>query len=135
MPKLRDFFSQPHARGKGRVGEDRAVAWLRGRGYRIVARNVENAGGELDVVARDGDTLCFVEIKTRADATFGGAVAAVDWRKRRKLITAARAFLAKHPWDGPCRFDVVGLDLSESPETGERGPRITLLKNAFQAGE
>lgn len=135
MRKVRDFFRQPHARGKGRVAEDRAVAWLKHRGYRIVARNVENAGGELDLVARDGDTLCFVEIKARADAAFGGAVAAVDWKKRRKLVRAARAFLAKHPWDGPCRFDVVGLDLSESPETGERGPSVTLLKNAFQADE
>jgi putative endonuclease len=135
MVKLRDFFSQPHTRAKGRVGEDRAVAWLKGRGYRIVARNVTNAGGEIDVVARDGDTLCFVEIKARADAAFGGAVGAVDWKKRQRLERAARAFLAKHPWDGPCRFDVVGIDLSESPETGERGSSVTLLKNAFLAGE
>lgn len=135
MSKLRDFFSQPHTRAKGAVGEDRVVGWLRRQGYRIVARNVTNAGGELDVVARDGDTLCFVEIKARADAAFGGAVSAVDWKKRQKLEKAARAYLAKHPWDGPCRFDVVGLDLSGSPEAGERGPRVTLLKNAFQAGE
>ena len=129
MGKLRSFFRQPHTRAKGRVGEDRAVSWLRRQGYRIIARNVENAGGELDVVARDGDTLCFVEIKARSNPSFGGAVAAVDRDKRRRLVKAARAYLTRHPWEGPCRFDVVAVDLSED------GQEITLYRNAFQAGE
>lgn len=126
---IRRFLRQPHARAKGAVGEDRAVAWLRGRGYRVLARNVRNAGGELDLVAQDGDTLCFVEIKARASTAFGGAVAAVDWKKRGKLVRAARAYLSREPWDGPCRFDVLAIDLA--PEGDE--PRFTLLQNAFQA--
>ena len=128
------FFRQPHAVGKGRVAEDRAVAWLRRRGYRPVARNVRNAGGELDLVAEDGDTLCFVEVKARGQNAFGGAVVAVDWKKRRRLIRAARAFLAVHPWDGPCRFDVLAMDLEGGAGDGD-GARFTLLKDAFQVEE
>ena len=60
------FQDQPHNRGRGKIGEDDAVRWLEGQGYRVVERNVVNHGGEIDVVARDGDTVCFVEIKARA---------------------------------------------------------------------
>lgn len=127
--RFRDFFRQPHTRAKGRVAEARAVRFLRNQGYRIVARNVSHAGAELDVVATDGETLCFVEIKARAGRGFGGPVAAVDRRKRQRLEKGARAYLARHPWDGPVRFDVVGVEMA-----GDE-PRFTLLKNAFQAGE
>lgn len=130
---FRRFRSQPNPRAKGQVAEDRAVAWLRRRGYRVVARNVENAGGELDVVARDGDTLCFVEIRARTNRAFGGAIASIDHTKRRKLIRAARAYLARHPHEGPCRFDVLGLD---PPTEGDAGaPEFTLLRDAFQVEE
>ncbi len=131
---IRRFLRQPHTRAKGAVGEDRAVAWLRGRGYRVLERNVRNTGGELDVVAREGDTLCFVEVKarlTRSGSRFGGGVAAVDWKKRGKLVRAARVYLSRNPWEGPCRFDVLAIDLA--PESDE--PRFTLLRNAFQAEE
>ena len=128
---IRRFLRQPHNRAKGALAEDRAVGWLRRRGYRVLERNVRNAGGELDLVARDGDTLCFVEIKARAGALFGGAVAAVDRKKRGKLARAAGAYLARHPWEGPCRFDVLAIDLAaESDE-----PRFTLIRNAFQVEE
>jgi putative endonuclease len=128
---IRRFLRQPHNRAKGAVAEERAVGWLRRRGYRIVARNVRNNGGELDLVARDGDTLCFVEIKARASGVFGGAVAAVDRAKRAKLARAAHAYLARDPWEGPCRFDVLAIDL----ETEGTGPRYTLIQNAFQVEE
>jgi putative endonuclease len=132
MSRFRDFLRQPHTRAKGRVAEEQAVRWLRKRGYRIVARNVTHAGAELDVVATDGEVLCFVEIKARAGRGFGGAVAAVDRKKRMRLEKGARAYLAKRPWDGPVRFDVVGVEM-----VGEGGdePTFTVLRNAFQAGE
>jgi putative endonuclease len=133
MPRFRDFFRQPHTRAKGRVGEERAVRFLRKKGYRIVARNISHAGAELDVVATDGETLCFVEIKARAGRGFGGPVAAVDRHKRQRLEKGARAYLARHPWEGPVRFDVVGVEMAGE---GARGAAMfTLLKNAFQAGE
>jgi putative endonuclease len=129
MSGRRDRFDRaPHTRGRGREGEDEAAAWLAGQGFAIVARNAVTAAGEIDLVAREGDTLCFVEIKARGAAGFGPAVAAVDGRKQRRLARAAALWLAAHPHDGPCRFDVVGLDAAGG------GWRYTLVRDAFAAG-
>ena len=121
------FRDQPDTRARGRLGEDVGVAWLEGRGYRITARNVASHAGELDVVARDGDTLCFVEIKARASRHYGAAVESITARKQRRIARAAALYLARHPHDGPCRFDVLGLDLDDE------GWRYTLVKDAFAA--
>jgi putative endonuclease len=116
--------------GRGRVAEDAAVAWLERQGYRIVERNHRNLGGELDVVAEDGDTLCFVEVKARADARFGPAIAAVGHAKRRRVARAAALYLARRGGPTPgCRFDVLGMEARDDP----RQPwRFTLLKDAFR---
>lgn len=105
----------------GRAGEDAAVTLLEGAGYRIVARNVRLPGGEIDVIARDGDTVVFVEVKTRANATFGGAVRAVDARKRATLRKLAADWLQIAAPRAHARFDVVTID---------RG-RATLHRGAF----
>jgi putative endonuclease len=119
-------WQSQHARAKGRIGEDDAVRWLQGQGYRIVARNVTNHGGELDLVAREGETLCFVEIKARESAAFGPAIEAVDFRKQRRISRAAALYLAHHvTGDIPCRFDVLGLDRSGD------GWSYTLVRDAF----
>lgn len=123
------FRRLPHNRAKGTKAEKLALAWLRRRGYRVMATNVTNAGGELDAVAQDGDTLCFIEIKARASGRFGPAVLAVDADKRRRLARAATAYLAAHPWDGPCRFDVLGMDLADGAF------EYTLIEDAFRVGE
>ena len=122
------FRRQPHTRAQGRLGEDAAVAWLERHGYRITERNVAYHAGELDVVARDGDTLCFVEIKARSSRHYGAAIESVTPKKQRRIARAAALYLARHPHDGPCRFDVLGLDM------GDRGWRYTLVKDAFMAG-
>ncbi len=122
------FRRQPHTRAQGRLGEDAAVAWLESHGYRITARNVAYHAGELDAVARDGDTLCFIEIKARGSHHYGAAIEGVTVKKQRRIARAAALYLAKHPHDGPCRFDVLGLDL------GDDGWRYTLVKDAFMAG-
>lgn len=123
-----DFESQPHTRGRGRVAEDQAVAWLERQGYRIEARNVVNAAGEIDIVAREGDTLCFVEVKARATDAYGPAILAVDGRKRRRLARAAALHLAILGIEVPCRFDVLGMD-----REGDAWA-FTLLRNAFEGG-
>jgi putative endonuclease len=121
-----EFREQPHARGRGKVGEDDAVRHLEAQGYRILARNVVNHGGEIDVIAQEGDTLCFVEIKARDGARYGLSVEAVGFTKQRRLSRAAALYLTSRGWHGrPCRFDVLGLDREES------GWRYTLLRNAF----
>ena len=79
---------------RGRAAEDAAVALLERNGYRIVARNVRLPGGEIDVIARDGSIVVFVEVKARAGGAFGSAVAAVDARKRSTLRACSIAALA-----------------------------------------
>ncbi|HVT19055.1 MAG TPA: YraN family protein [Thermoanaerobaculia bacterium] len=121
------FHDQPHARARGTAGEDEAVRWLVARhGYRVAERNVKTRAGEIDLVARDGDTLCFVEIKARSGATFGPAIGSVGAAKQRRLCRAASLYLAIRRLHGsPCRFDVVGLDWREG------GWQYTLVRDAF----
>jgi putative endonuclease len=121
-----DFREQPHARARGKVGEDEAVRWLESQGYQILGRNVVNHGGEIDVVAKEGGSLCFVEIKARAGDRYGPAIAAVGFTKQRRLSRAAALYLTARGWHGRiCRFDVLGLD------QGEEGWRYTLIRDAF----
>ncbi len=119
------FRHQPHTRARGRVGEDEARAWLRRRGYHIVDRNVATKAGEIDLVARDGPTLCFIEIKARSNRAFGPAITAVPTKKQRRLARAAALYLVLNPFDGPCRFDVLAMDLADE------GWRFTLVQDAF----
>ncbi|HUV39502.1 MAG TPA: YraN family protein, partial [Planctomycetota bacterium] len=77
----------------GRWGEKQAVRFLKKQGYRVLGRNVASGVGEIDVVARDGDEVVFVEVKTRTDEDFGGPLLAVDRAKRRKLVQLARTWL------------------------------------------
>ena len=121
-----DFREQPHARARGKAGEDDAVRWLEAAGYEILARNVVNHGGEIDAVAKEGETLCFVEIKARDGDRHGVAIAAVGFAKQRRLSRAAALYLTARGWHGrPCRFDVLGLDREAE------GWRYTLIRNAF----
>ena len=95
----------------GRLGEDAAASYLAARGYRIVARNVRADRVELDLIARFGTALVFVEVKTRRGARHGQAAEAVDPRKQRRLRHGAQAWLAGHPPEARGalrhRFDVV----------------------------
>jgi putative endonuclease len=94
----------------GRAGEDAAVALLEHHGYRIVARNVRLPGGELDIIAREGDVLVFVEVKARGSAGYGRALGAVDARKRAKLKALASDWLQIAAPRARARFDVVTFD-------------------------
>jgi len=94
----------------GRAGEDAAVALLERYGYRIVGRNVRLPGGEIDVIARDGETIAFIEVKARLTAAYGSAAAAVDARKRAKLRTLAADWLQIAAPGARARFDVVTVE-------------------------
>jgi putative endonuclease len=113
----------------GRTGEDLAIAELERRGYAILERRYRTRCGEIDIVADDGGTLVFVEVKTRVDAEFGTAAEAVTRWKQRRLARMARDYLARRAIadDRPCRFDVVAVML-DRPE-----PAIEVFRHAFDA--
>jgi putative endonuclease len=115
----------------GKTGEEMACAELRRRGYAILARRFRTRVGELDIVARDGETLVFVEVKARASERFGTGAQAVTWRKRRRLARMAQEFLLRARLDRvPCRFDVVAV---RRPAQGDAEVRV--FPAAFMAGE
>ena len=118
-------------RARGDAAEAAALEMLQARGLQLLARNAASRGGELDLVMRDGATVVFVEVRYRATRRFGGGAASVDAGKRRRLVHAARAFLAGHPQmaDAPCRFDVVDAD--GDPDA----PTLTWLRAAFDAAD
>jgi putative endonuclease len=125
----------------GQRGEELAAAFLQQQGYQIVAANFVLPVGrnrigavisvEIDLVAYDEGTLCFVEVKSRASDWFAPPQANVDRRKQRQIARAARAYLRMFDLTGePYRFDVVTVVLNEDQEIG---PDIKLLRNHWTA--
>ena len=111
-------------------GEKEAVRYLKRLGLRILEENFASPLGEIDVIARDRDVLVFVEVKTRAEADFGGPLPAVNTRKRRKIVLVAKGYLARHrAGEIPSRFDVVGV----TRKPGSPEPQIEYIRNAFTA--
>jgi len=112
----------------GLTGEDLACRELERRGYEILARRYRRRHGEVDIVARDGATTVFVEVKTRDGRRFGTGGEAVSALKRRTLTRVALDYLARHGLaERPCRFDVVAIEVNGS------APRIEVYRNAFDA--
>lgn len=112
----------------GDRGEAIAKDFLRKQGYKVLETNFRvHRIGEIDLVAQDGETLVFVEVKYRKSITFGRPEEYVDKRKRERLIRAAKAYLLKHTDHKAVRFDVVAV-------TGEmKAPQVRHIPNAFWA--
>ena len=112
----------------GAAGEELAYFHLREWGYTVVARNWRNARrkGELDIVAWDGEVLCFVEVKTRTRKSFIPAEAAVHRDKMRELVGMARLYLRQLPPGTRYRFDVVSVYMVQGEDT-----EVSLFKEAF----
>jgi putative endonuclease len=120
----------PHARQRlGSEGESLVVAHLEKLGYRTLERNYRTRFGEIDIVADDGGTVVFVEVKTKTSSDFGDPVEEVTLQKQRQIISMGEFYatycLAPNT---PCRFDVAAVDCSASP------PAITIYKDAFRPG-
>ena len=116
-----------HQRAVGKAGEEAAVQYLLQSGYRILERNYRCRFGEIDLIARDGRTLAFIEVKTRRSRRFGPAASAVTFEKQRHLIRASQTYLRQRgKADDLCRFDVVTIDLNA------HGVSIELIKDPFQ---
>jgi putative endonuclease len=110
----------------GKLGEELAYKKIKKLGYRKIIRNFRCPLGEVDIIAKDGDTLVFLEIKTRKKGSLAYAKEAVDERKKRQLSKVALSYLKSNDLDNvKARFDVVAICL-EGDE-----PEIELIKNAF----
>ena len=111
----------------GKSGEEAACSLLKKNGYKILIRNYKNKLGEIDIIAFDKDTLCFIEVKSRQTDKFGLPQEAIFALKQRKISKVALSFLKeKNLFDKKARFDVVSVIFS-----GEM-PRLDLIKNAFE---
>ena len=101
------------AQSLGIDAEERAAAYLSAHGVDIVSRNFRTRLGEIDLIARDGDTLVFVEVRMRSAGGFGGALESITPRKQRRIQAAAQQFLGQYRDPPRCRFDVVALEQGE----------------------
>ncbi len=111
----------------GRQGEDTARDFLIRSGYRIVQSNFRTRAGEIDIVARDKDTLCFVEVKTRNSQSFGSPSEAVGASKQRTISLVAAQYLKAHDLlEAKARFDIVSI-VQDGGQV-----RCELIKNAFE---
>lgn len=128
-PEVSPLSTDPHA--FGRRAEAIAVAYLQHARYRIVAVNQRVGRGEIDIIARKGDVLAFVEVKARRTRTCGSPEDAVTLRKRRQVARLAAMWLGTHPraLSGvrDVRFDIVAVDALRHP------PRVRHLRAAFDA--
>jgi putative endonuclease len=94
----------------GATAEDRAAAHLRTLGFVILKRNLRGPGGEIDIVAREGETVVFVEVKARTSGAFGSALGAVDARKRARIRAVAADYLQFFAPHARARFDVLTIE-------------------------
>ena len=127
MPRVPPMTTDPR-QFFGKMGEDLACAELASRGYAILARGYRTRYGEIDIVAREGEWIVFVEVKARAGGEFGGAAAAVTGWKQRRITNMAVEYLSRHRLhDRPCRFDVVTVDVIDNE------PRVEVYPHAFES--
>ncbi|MGM0569068.1 MAG: YraN family protein, partial [Elusimicrobiota bacterium] len=105
-------------------GEEKALFFLKQKNYSIIKRNWRCRAGEIDIIAREGDTLCFIEVKSRNTNSHGTALESVDRFKKEKLITLAEHYISENNIsDTDLRFDVVAVFRDS----------VKLLRNAFKA--
>jgi putative endonuclease len=109
----------------GAAAEELAARHLLHHGLRIIERNFRVRGGEIDLIARDGKALVFVEVRLRTRSDFGGAAASITGKKQQRIILAASHYLQAHG-EQPCRFDCILLDALDAKA-------IEWIKGAFSA--
>lgn len=107
----------------GKFAEGRAEAHLKARGLSLVARNVRSRFGEIDLIMRDAEVLVFVEVRSRSRSDYGSAADSITSIKQRRIVLAAREYLARQSGQPPCRFDVVTLDGAQN--------KPVWIRNAF----
>lgn len=125
-------MNNPHALGS--LGENAAAEYLRKRGYRILERNYRYRRNEIDIIALNRGTLCFIEVKTRSTQEKGDPLEAVTIQKQQEIIKAAKAYLASTGnMDRECRFDVIAVRVRNRDEEGIDRLSIEHIADAFWA--
>ena len=115
----------------GQCGEETAVKILKKNGYKILDRNYRTKMGEIDIIAKDGEYTCFVEVKFRKNDDFGDPGDFIDERKRQKIIKTAQYYAVKNKiYDTPLRFDAVLIN-AETDGKKLINKKIQIIKNAF----
>lgn len=110
----------------GEKGESLAVEQLTKKGYKILERNYRTKMGEIDIIAKDGDVIVFIEVKARQTASYGNPKYAVTWTKQKKIIRTAQLYLKlTNQLDKRARFDVVAIHRKEGRQF------IEIIQNAF----
>jgi len=113
----------------GEIGEQLAAKYLLAQGLLLIEQNVHCRQGEIDLIMMDKSTLVFIEVKYRKNKVFGGAIAAIPYKKQQKIVKTAAFYLQQQglkEYNTPCRFDVIAID-------GELNhPEFTWLQNAFE---
>ena len=109
----------------GKMGEELAVNYLIGKGYEILERNWRNKHKEIDIVAKDGETLVIVEVKTRQSDGFGEPDMAVTRQKQKCLVYAANAYVFSKRLDLDIRFDIISIVFNQG------NPKIDHIEDAF----
>jgi putative endonuclease len=109
----------------GKLGEELAVNYLTGKGYKILERNWYNIHKEIDIIARDGKSLVIVEVKTRQTDEYGDPDIAVTKKKQRMLIAAANAYISRNNLDIETRFDIISIVFKDEE------PVIEHIEDAF----
>jgi putative endonuclease len=116
------------AKGLGREGEILAESYLQSQGYQVIERNFRIRTGEVDLIAWEGRTICFIEVKTRRSLEKGSGLEAISEQKKHRISQAAQFFLQEKGWDHkPARFDVLAIFIGDASS-----PECDLIKDAFE---
>lgn len=130
MPRRRTA-SSPQQQRRGDLAEQLGTRHIERNGASVIARNFHSRFGEIDLIAIDQSHLAFIEVRYRGIGSLGNAAASVTSRKQRKIIQAARFFLARYPqwYTAPMRFDVIAIDQIETQQH-----TLNWIKHAFDVG-
>lgn len=110
----------------GNKGEEIAIKFLKNKGYTILEKNYKTNLGEIDIIAKDNDTIVFIEVKTRTSSSFGYPFESINSRKIHKLKNAALTYLKRYNLQLPTRFDVLSIFLKDNEK------QIQHIKDAFE---
>lgn len=110
---------------RGNKGEQIGANYLIKLNYKILERNYRAKKSEIDIICKEGETLVFVEVKTRSSIKFGAPETFINEAKESKIIEGAEAYMKENDWSGPIRFDIVSVMLLKGQ------PEVTHFKDAF----